>query len=369
MIKVVYDHQIFSVQKYGGISRYFAEISRRINSIPGFEARIIAPLYVSRTLRPGPSLVGLKSPSLPLFSHVRDLLNTTVGSLYNRVYRPDLVHETYYGNKQTAPARSPVVITVYDMIHELFPELYPGAAKFVALKHRSIKRADQVICISDKTRDDLIDIVNVDPAKVVTIHLGVDSAAFGSPGTSRSWKVQNKPFLLYVGDRFGYKNFIPFINAYAQSEVREMCDLVVFGGGDFNKAEVDQISSLGLRLGKQIQCVTGNDSALARYYLHAMALVYPSLYEGFGLPPLEAMRFGCPVICSNAGSLPEVVGAAAELFDPGDIRSMQLSIDKVAASPAYRESLSKRGFEQIERFTWERCASQTSELYRRLLGY
>ncbi len=119
---------------------------------------------------------------------------------------------------------------------------------------------------------------------------------------------------------------------------------------------------------KRVHHVSGDDAVLAGYYRMASAFVYPSLYEGFGIPPLEAMSFDCPVVCSGVSSIPEVVGNAGEMFDPYDPDSIRMAIERVVSDDALRQTLIARGKERLKLFSWKRCAQETLDIYRRVLS-
>jgi glycosyltransferase involved in cell wall biosynthesis len=172
---------------------------------------------------------------------------------------------------------------------------------------------------------------------------------------------------LYVGARGGYKNFERFVRAFALSQrLHQEFDLLCFGGGPLQTAERQMIADAGLGPDQVVQ-MGGGDEILAALYQQAAALVYPSLYEGFGIPPLEAMAVGCPVICSNSSSLPEVVGDAAESFDPLDQEAMLAAMEAVLASPTQRSALVAAGRIRYQQFTWKKCARETEAIYRKLL--
>ncbi|GAB3316788.1 hypothetical protein GCM10027428_19360 [Haliea atlantica] len=126
------------------------------------------------------------------------------------------------------------------------------------------------------------------------------------------------------------------------------------------------MGKLGLKRG-QVQHHIGNDSSLRNFYRHASAFVYPSLYEGFGIPPLEAMANDCPVVSSRAGSMPEILGEAAEFFDPSDYNQLASAIETVVFSSNRRAELIRLGQERLKNYSWKRCAEETLEVYRRLL--
>ena len=176
-----------------------------------------------------------------------------------------------------------------------------------------------------------------------------------------------KPFLLFVGQRGGYKNFLRFLKSFSISKklVKDF-DIIAFGGGKFSVDERRYISELGLKE-KQVKNIQGGDNMLSVLYSKAMLFVYPSLYEGFGLPPLEAMDHSCPVICSNTSSIPEVVGKAALKFSPSNVEDISHAMEKVLYNSSIRADLILAGLEQTKSFSWEKCAADTLEIYRSIL--
>ena len=171
-----------------------------------------------------------------------------------------------------------------------------------------------------------------------------------------------------MGSRDGYKNFSGLIKAVASSSLLMRDFDVITVGTRFSTVEKNLISSLGFANNqvKRISYLT--DMKLAQFYRNAAAFIYPSLYEGFGLPPLEAMSAGCPVVCSNTGSMPEVVRNAGVYFNPLDIEEMRNAIERVVFSEDLKNQLVTLGYENIKKFSPSKCASKTLEVYRRLTG-
>ena len=237
----------------------------------------------------------------------------------------------------------------------------------MALKIKAIQRADHVICISDNTKQDLIRLHGIDDNKISVIHLGFDKF-FDKDTNSLPAVVNLKPFILFVGNRGGYKNFTGLIKAIALSKklVNDF-DVIAFGGGKFTAAELSLIKSSGFKI-NQVRQVSGDDTLLGQYYEAARAFVYPSLYEGFGIPPLEAMAHQCPVISSNTSSMPEVIGNAAEFFDPTHAQSVCLAIENVVYSDARSAELRHLGHHRLKAFSWQKCTAQTLGVYRAVLG-
>jgi glycosyltransferase involved in cell wall biosynthesis len=367
-MKIAYDSQIFSAQVYGGVSRYFCEIASRIAKEPDVQVSITAPFYVNAYLEDIPRglVSGFRAPKAIHLRLLLRALGMLIGDWMLRAKDPDIVHETYYFPYRLGPRRARRVLTIYDMIHEKFPSNFPHADKTARYKALAAERADHVICISESTRRDAIDILGLHPDKTSVIYLGFDLTNAVGESAGVLGLPTNKPFLLYVGNRGGYKNFLGLLEAYTTSaQLRTAYGLICFGGGAFNMDEQKAIQKLGLDEGQVMQ-LGGSDQLLARLYESASVFVYPSLYEGFGIPPLEAMAHDCPVVCSNTSSIPEVVADAGEYFDPGDIESMRAAIERIVESDSYRNTLIVKGRERLKSFSWDRCAAETYDIYTKL---
>ena len=363
-MRIAFDHQIFTQQRFGGISRYFAELAPRLKRL-GECPRIFAGLHQNEYLRAVDTEVtrGRFTPGLPRRLHrLRVMANEAYAKRAITRWKPDLVHETYFRSRSCAPVGTPVVFTVYDMIHELFPEEFPGQNSETLVKRQAIELADHVICISEHTRNDLIRLFQVDAAKVSVVHLGFAPTRREKPHVA----IELRPYFLFVGHRGGYKNFDRLLQAGAESGIQRDFDLIAFGGEPFSPRESERIAACGYRQ-DQVRHTKGGDGLLADLYRGAHALVYPSIYEGFGLPPLEAMAQDCPVISSNTSSMPEVIGDAAEFFSPLDIGDMARALALLAESESHRRDLVAKGRERIKLFSWETTALKTREIYKNLL--
>jgi glycosyltransferase involved in cell wall biosynthesis len=366
-VRIAYDHQIFQMQTYGGVSRYFVELAKGISLAPDTWVKVVSPLYINSYLAEasrGLSVLGRHVPRARYTGRlVRQVNRRLTPPLLSHVH-PDLVHETYYSDEPVSPTGAKTVLTVYDMIYELFPHNFASSARLSARKRHAVERADHVICISERTRQDLIAMLDVDPAKTTVVHLGLSLTRPPASDTEAAVR----PFLLHVGDRGGHKNFATLLRAYAASRsLQDGWDLVAFGGGQFTPQELTLVSHLGIEP-ERVRHASGDDSDLARAYQQAAVFVCPSLYEGFGMPPLEAMSFGCPVVSSDAGSLPEVVGDAAMLFEPGSAADLTGAMERVLGDTEFRHALVEKGRERVSLFSWERCAQETLSVYQRLLS-
>jgi glycosyltransferase involved in cell wall biosynthesis len=227
-------------------------------------------------------------------------------------------------------------------------------------KYQSILAATCVITISESTRQDLLNLLPLDPKKVTTVHLAASD--FFQP-VSVVDAVYSKPYVLYVGQRSGYKNFLRFSEAFSMSaNLRKDFNIHVFGGGAFSREELQKIAELNLI--KNIVKVDGDDYELRNQYQGARALVYPSIMEGFGIPLVEAMMSGCPVICSNTSSIPEVAGYAGGYFDPTSIESMTFSLRSILSDDGLLHGMRERGFLRSRDFSWMKSAEETNEVYK-----
>jgi glycosyltransferase involved in cell wall biosynthesis len=361
-MKLVYDHQIFSSQQYGGISRYFYEVAKRLSFRDGIDVTILALLYSNEYIRHcmADLVIGRKVPHIQQTRIVKRLINTEISRWWIKRIKPDIVHETYYSFRRTSPENGRIVLTVYDMIHEKFPRFFPVLDKTASAKAKAVRRADHIICISENTRRDLLDIYDIDPQAVSAVHLGYMHPQDRQPAEP----IVKDPYILYVGNRSAsWKNFSGLLKAFSFSRpLSSQFTLVCFGGGALTGSEVQAAENR-----YRILQVPGDDGILANLYSNAAAFVYPSLYEGFGLPLLEAMSFRCPVVCSNTGSMPEVAGDGAELFDPADPEDMARAIEKVALSSERADRLRELGMKRLERFSWDACAEETLRIYEGLV--
>jgi glycosyltransferase involved in cell wall biosynthesis len=368
-MRVAYDPQIFCGQKYGGISRYFCELASRIANNHQVDIKIAAPMSINAYLESLPKRIvsGFRSPlSENQLKLPQRIAGIALGDILLRHMQPDIVHETYYLKYPIGPRKAVRVLTIYDMIHEKFESQFQYGNKTSIHKSIAAKRSDHIICISEHTKKDAIEILGIDPNKISVIHLGFDLTS-NCVGEEKVERNINKPYLLYVGSRGGYKNFSTLLEAFATSVLlKSEFRLVCFGGGSFDTQELSLIKSFNLNQEQIIQ-VSGDDSKLAIYYQQASLFVFPSLYEGFGIPPLEAMSYNCPVVCSNTSSIPEVVGDAGKYFDPNNVKNMQETIEHVIQSPETQNSLINSGKERLKQFSWDKCASETLTTYRSLL--
>lgn len=369
-MKIVLDHQIFTLQSYGGISRYFVRLMQGLIAV-AHQIDVIAPIHRNRYLRdlPPDRVHGVELERFPpKTGRLMMVVNDHLSKIKMRGMCPDVLHETYYSPRKLCQTAKGRVITVYDMIHEKFASEFSLKDPTTKYKRAAVSRADHVICISQSTKKDLCEIFDVPENKVTVIHLGFEKFQHsGSPADSSTDVHLRRPFLLYVGSRSGYKNFARMLKAVAaRSALKHSFDIVAFGGGSFSAAELTLINALGFA-SNSVRQVSGGDTVLGWLYEHAAAFVYPSLYEGFGLPPLEAMAHNCSVVTSNSSSMPEVVGDAGEYFDPLDLDGQADAICNVVFDIKRSNQLIELGGKRLAMFSWEHCALETFSVYQKVL--
>lgn len=362
-MRVRFSPDIFRVERFGGVARYIAELHREL-LVAGIDSRILAGLHRNAYLTHADRALGLSIEGVrPV--RLRQAMSKVADRSLERLWAPaqdrgTIYHKTYFDRH--VPTGPTLAVTVYDMIHERYPDQVSPRDVTPAAKRPWCERADVVFAISAHTRDDLVERFDLDPDRVVVTPLGVRVTA---PDPSVV-VAGGRPFVLYVGARGPrYKNFEGLARAYARSAARRVTSLVCFGGGPGTPAELELLAGLGLA---DTEFASGADGVLAAHYAQARAFIYPSHYEGFGLPPLEAMSHGCPVAAARVASIPDVVGEAAVLFDPADHDAMAGAIDLVVGDDGRRAQLIDAGRERVVDFSWAETAQRTIAGYERALA-
>lgn len=278
----------------------------------------------------------------------------------------DIFHATYYDDYFLhLKKRPPFVITVHDMIHELYPGLWSNQEEITAQKKKVIHQAAGIIAVSENTKKDLLRIYpSVDPNKVSVVHHGHSLSTQTAPFPS----INPSSYVLYVGLREHYKNFDRLLLSL-QSVFKEHphLQLICAGGGAFNEKEVQEIHRL--KLGNKVTYMSfSSDEHLCSLYKNATLFVYPSLYEGFGIPILEAFGAGCPVVLSRSSCFPEVAGEAAAYFNGESAEDMAQVLTQLLSRKEDLQHLRQLGYEKVKEYTWASTAQRTEDFYQRILG-
>lgn len=369
----IIDGIIYELQSRGGISRLYNEIlprmcdfddSLRITLLASRMRKQTLPTHarirerrlcpIEQLLRPG-RLWG------PIHSRARELTRQlAVGKTRSGIW-----HSTYYTTLPGWPG--PAVVTVVDMIHERYADHFNGPQDrdLRWRKRLCTTNADAVICISQTTRQDVLRYYELDEAETYVVPLAPSEAfrllehRLDLPLTP-----SEKPFLLYVGDRRAYhKNFRTLLWSYSHWSLQEEMDLIVVGE-PWTRNEKSELAQAGIS--EQAYVLSDiDDERLCRLYNHATAFVYPSLYEGFGVPLLEAMACGCPIIASRIPSTVEIAGNCPSYFDPLECDDLIRALDQVATEGRDSERV-ELGLAQVRQFSWDQTARQTLDVYRGL---
>ena len=281
----------------------------------------------------------------------------------------NLFHSTYYSLPLLK--RCPCIVTAFDMIHERFPSYFSWDKRFIQLKKRCLLNASHIISISESTKQDILALYDIPSQKVSVVHLGVDEhfRRVEDENTIKAFREKHKlnmPFLLFVGTRGAYKNFAKLMEAFYLSGIYRDFILVAFGG---EQGWTDEEQKILREIKIQDRVRLGgylSEEELVVAYSCASFFVYPSLYEGFGLPVLEAMACGTPVICSDNSSLPEVGGDVALYMKSDNIDSMVATL-RSAVSSNHEERIA-RGIEWAQQFTWQKTALLTKKVYECVVG-
>jgi glycosyltransferase involved in cell wall biosynthesis len=384
-MKVFYDHQIFEHQQYGGISRYYSRLishtkdrsdvnyilslinssNQYLKEIPEVAATLSGDSdYYHKFLGglefPGKwKLYQQRNKWLP--GRIRKNLNYSEKMLREASF--DLFHPTdfdnyflkYIGNR-------PFVVTVHDMIDEYFPEysFHVHSNYKTSIKEQLIKKAAGVIAVSHSTKHDLLERFSVDEKKIRVIHHAADEMPIYSYEP-----IMSGCYFLFVGKRSHYKNFYFFLQAIQPFLLNDREIKIVCVGAPFNGKEYAFFRDLQIEA--SVINMSADDSTLGNLYKYARAFVYPSLYEGFGLPILEAFQCECPVMVSNTSSLPEIAGDAALFFSPKDIHSVRSAFKRMLTDDFMRKDLIEKGRQQLQKFSWRATSEQTFDFYKSIV--
>ena len=336
--------------RLGGSETYVRELLRGLARVGAHDYRVLLPPVAptaGETL-PGEVAEGYRrATTVPQRLVAMAHATLRPAPLRRALAGADVVHYPLTIRIPTVPV--PSVVTLHDLQHLDLPSMFPRAERAfrAATWHRSLRGADRVIVISDFVRGRAIERLGLPADRLRVVPQGLDHARL-TPGDG-----EREPFLLYPARRWPHKNHERLFEAFALLRAeRPELRLVLTGGGDFS----------GMPEGVQARGHVAQ-SELVSLMQRAAALVFPSLYEGFGLPPLEAMACGCPVACSNAAALPETVGDAARLFDPHDPKAVADAVRDVLAAPG---EWSSRGLRHAARYSWDETARLTDAVYGEL---
>lgn len=361
-MRLAFDEQIFAVQNYGGISRDFFEQARVLTQDSSFDVQLEpleAPIVNEFLLQDSALAEVLRVwRARGPYSALAKFLSRS-----RRKEPVDVVHNTFYlprGLSDYPNARR--VATIHDMIPELLPQSR-RKLDFLTRKAHYIHNAHHIVCVSESTKGDLLRVYPNLRTPITIAYPGV-TATFHPD--QLPLEGQNEPYLLHVGNRGHYKDGITLLHAFI-SIASKFPDLrlLLVGGEPLTRQESKLIAESGVDVDRVSQ-LSLPERLIARAYAHAAATVFPSRYEGFGLPAVEAMASGSPLILAHTSSLPEVGDDAAEYFTPGDVSSLAAALVQVLSDESQQRQMSLLGIQRAKDFTWEAYTQSNAEAYQQV---
>lgn len=378
-MKVLYDHQTFEFQNYGGISKYFCELYNAINQIENHSAKISAlysdNIHLQDTdITPMPTnhiynkfnFIPFRGKIFKELTKISPILKWDYANQNNSlanisINNYDIFHPTYYNPYFVKTIKKPFVITIHDMIHEYYPQYFNDYV--VEFKRATIHKATKIIAVSNYTKEKVCAFYGIDEKNVDVIHHGINHLTEKQQNNNIS--IHSKPFILYVGTRDKYKNFYFYILSIASLLKKYDIDLIAIGAKptDYEKMYVNNIN-----LEDNIHFLTSiPESKLNSYYSQALFLAYPSLVEGFGMPILEAFNYKTPVMISDIPVFREVAGESGIYFNSYDENDIKTVTDFYINNPDRLKEKGKEGYNRARAFSWADTAKNTISTYESCL--
>ena len=363
-MKILFDYQMFSIQKFGGVSRYFCELMKNIPSEHQFKLSLL--FSENHHLKENYDffkIINILGDHNFKGKYFIQKGLSSINHYYSRycisANNFDIFHPTYYNSYFLNALKKPYIVTVHDLILFKFEDTFFKSIPKRLQMENVIKKANRIIAISENTKKDLIEILNINPDKIDVIYHGYNKIIpikkSGSYGK----------YILFVGRRSLYKNFLTFAKSVSKLLNREKDIKLVCVGSPFTYDEMAHFSKL--EISAQTIAIDVDDHSLNNLYSDALVFVFPSLYEGFGMPILEAFANNCPVCLSNASCFPEIAGNAGVYFDPRDHDSILNSIEKVIYDKDFAQKIVQAGQNRLANFSWEKTARETISSYIRTI--
>lgn len=359
-MNLYFDNIIFSLQKAGGVSVVWYELLRRAINDNEINAFFISSksdnIFGNRLTIHNDAIIDDHLSLYP--TQIQRYLNPKISGIKG------IFHSSYYRTVREPNIQN--VTTVHDFTYEYYRKGLPKHVHFFQ-KSNAIKNSDHIICVSENTKKDLLRFIpKIEESKISVIYNGVDSSyyQFTSSNLIKSSKVPFNcgEYLIYIGDRKSdYKNFTLAVNVCKNTKI----PLVIVGGGALNQNEVIFLDS---EMGaiNYVHLSGIDNKELNILYNNALCLLYPSLYEGFGIPVLEAQKAGCPVIATKSSSIPEIIGSVSTLVEKPEISMISHIIKQLKNDSNFRLQQINIGLNNSSRFSWDKCYEETKEVYKKL---
>lgn len=360
-MKILFDHLCFC-QRFGGVPRYYVELIKHLPSD-------VVSLSVDYSNNEYLKELDIKTKSFLNNYNFKGKCTAEreFGKLFSipRLIRSDfdIYHPTHYDCYGFKYLKKNIrtVTTIHDMNFFTIPQFYTSHSQFSKQQKKIAHKVSHIITISQNTKNDLCSLWNLPVDKISVIYHGIDHERYKA-----SFKTNiHEPYFLYVGARNQYKNFENLIISFSRlhkhfPEIKLYC-----AGAPFTGNELKQFNHLDIA--ESVHSFQASDEELINLYKNAIGFIFPSYYEGFGLPILEAMASECPVLLSNTSCFPEIAGDAGLYFDPYQIDDIYEKMKLIVLDTELRQSLINRGNTRVQDFSWEKCAAQHLEVYKSLL--
>ena len=355
-MKLFFSYSIFYQQKYGGISSYFVNLAKEYLKNQK-DISIACKFHKNFNLKKIDRIVDGYRINYPFFFN-KIIENTNEFFFIKKInlIKPDLIHFTYFYKNFKKIKNIKKIINCWDLTHEKFNK----HSQLINLKKKNFLEADKILCPSFTVKKDLLSYYNLDENKIQVTYFSSDFEI----EQIKSRSLQNS--ILYVGSRSDYKNFDKFIKSFSLSKkLKNDFNIIIFGGESPKQNGLDILKKYNIKEDK-FQFVNGSNDDLKYYYKNARIFIYPSLYEGFGIPLIESMRMGCPVISSNGGALKEVGGSGISYFDPHDVDDIRSKLENFIYDDAKINAAINYGYKRSSKYSWKKCAQETYKAYESL---
>jgi glycosyltransferase involved in cell wall biosynthesis len=371
---ILIDGIIFQNQMKGGVSRIYQEILPRICDLDNsISIELFTTGSTLQSLPSHPNIHEFSFPNIRKFFRPKRIFHTISQEIINYLihkryinYKKSIWHSSYYTN--LTDWKGPTIVTVHDMIYERYPDLFSKQYdnKFRVQKRKCILQADTIICDSESTQMDVEMFLGVESHKCTVIHLA----------SSQIFKVLEQvnkhlpdtpfePFILFIGNRYHYKNFELLVQAFSNWKYRNQVIMIVVSNEPWTNTEIDLFRTRSI-INRIFLISNPDDYELCRLYNKASALIFPSLYEGFGIPLIEAMKCGCPIVASNIPSTIEIARNAPIYFDPLDMEQLIDALNQALEDGRLSDKVNI-GHQVAKEYTWDITAQKTLEVYQKYL--
>lgn len=385
-MKALFDYQAFTLQRYGGVSKCFCELMAHFPEGYQYEIGVKSTANV-HLLNTHSIASNIEKAKLTLDSFLGGINFRGKGRIYsfmnswlpyfpsseriNKSYSLELIkrgdydvfHPTFFDSYYLKYLdKKPFVFTIHDMMPELFPQYFKRNDPQIVGKRYLVDKAAAIVAVSDQTKQDIMRILGVDERKIHVVYHG--SPQYKEEPIKR---LVGYSYYLYMGTRGCYKNFIPMLTDFAAYWKKGYTEKLICTGPEFSVDELTIINQLGVR--DKVVHYRASDSDVRSLYAYAVAFIYPSLYEGFGMPILEAFSCGCPVLLNRKSCFPEIAGDAALYFDSDGHNSDLTEVleNMTAFSMEKRNELIRKGYERNMLFSWTESARKLVDIYESVI--